>query len=135
LNEKKGFFMKRVYDDDDDEDNDMDIDYGDVLGGAGLSDTPAVPSASSSSSTGPSLVSMGLPEGVDLNLTRGDFHNDEIFYAYKRMASFLAIALYVEHHEPLQRGDFCFGQEITDEQLQEEVFFPPASDRPPKLHL
>lgn len=123
--------MKRDHDDDDD-DNDMDIDYGDVLAAEGLSDTPNVPSASAA---GPSLVSMGLPEGVDLNLTRGDFHNDEIFYAYKRFCSFLAIALHVEHHEPLQRGDFCFGQEITDEQAQEEVFFPPASDRPPKLHL
>lgn len=123
--------MKRDHDEDDD-DNDMDIDYGDVLA-EGLSDTPMVPSASAAA--GPSLVSMGLPEGVDLNLTRGDFHNDEIFFAYKRFCSFLAIALHVEHHEPLQRGDFCFGQEITDEQAQEEVFFPPASDRPPKLHL
>jgi hypothetical protein len=59
--------MKRDHDEEDD--NDMDIDYGDVLAAAeGLSDTPSVPSASAA---GPSLVSMGLPEGVDLNLTRG----------------------------------------------------------------
>lgn len=58
--------MKRDHDEDDD--NDMDIDYGDVLAAEGLSDTPNVPSASAA---GQSLVSMGLPEGVDLNLTRG----------------------------------------------------------------
>jgi hypothetical protein len=114
--------MKREYNDDDD---DQEIDYGDILSGGTSSSFPE---------TTP-LVSMGLPDGVDLNLTRGDFHNDEIFYAYKRAMSFLAIALHVEHHEPLQKGDFCFGQEIAEDQRQEEVFFPPASDKPPKLHL
>lgn len=127
MNEEEGFFqkMKREYSDEEDE----EIDYGDILGGdRGVSSSPSFPETTP-------LVSMGLPDGVDLNLTRGDFHNDEIFYAYKRAASFLAIALHVEHHEPLQKGDFCFGQEIAEDQRQEEVFFPPASDKPPKLHL
>lgn len=113
--------MKREYSEEEDEEE--DIDYGDILEQA-----PEIPEVTP-------LVSMELPEGVDLNLTRGDFHNAEIFYAYKRMASFLAIALHVQHHEPLQRGEFCFGQEIQEEQKQEDVFFPPVTLKPPRLHL
>jgi hypothetical protein len=116
--------MKRDHSEGEDDDEDQDIDYGNILEQNCAPVTESVP-----------LVSMDLPEGVDLNLTRGDFHNSEILYAYKRMASFLAIALFVEHHEPMQRGEFCFGQEIQEEDKQEDVFFPPVSQKPPKLHL
>jgi hypothetical protein len=125
--------MKREYNDSEEHEDD-DIDYDGILGvGGGGSSSASVmmmmPDAVS-------LVPMELATGEDLNLTRGDFHNDEIFYAWKRAASFLAIALHVEHHEPLQRGDFCFGQEIAEDQLQEEAFFPPKTDgHVPRMHL
>ena len=55
--------MKREYSDNDEDEE--EIDYGDILGGGG-----GGTSSSSFPETTP-LVSMGLPDGVDLNLTRG----------------------------------------------------------------
>jgi hypothetical protein len=91
-------------------DSEPSIEYDDVLDMI-EKDTGVVTSSSSSSNVQDKLIQ--LPEGLDCEQTRTDQIVAEKLQGLKLIATFLAIDLFVENHEPFQKNEFCFGERIV----------------------
>lgn len=113
------------------EDEEQDIDYSDVLG---LQET------NNSVPYDVPLIAMDLPDDVDCEQTRADYQTTEKVNALKLVATFIGVALWAEHHEPFERGEFCFAErvpETTDLQTQyiDGEIGAVMSDRVPPFHV
>lgn len=111
-----------------------DIDYSDVFG-------LAPPSATTTAYDVP-LIAMDLPDDVDCEQTRADYQTTEKVNALKLVATFIGVALWAEHHEPFERGEFCFAErvpETTDDDAQTQYIDGEIgavmSDRVPPFHV
>ncbi len=56
------------------------------------------------------LFSVSLAKNFDCNITRADYRTAEVVNAYNLVCLFVAVDLFVEHHEPFTSNELWFIQ-------------------------